>query len=1092
MKKYYALLVLMALAVAGFGQTSDLIISEYIEGSGNNKAIEIYNGTGADVDLSGYQVWKVTNGGSWPESTLSLSGTLTNGDVYVIYNSSADPAIVAVGDITWGSATWNGDDAVGLAKDDGSGTFALIDAVGEDGADPGTAWDVAGVTNATKDHTLVRKETICSPNTNWTTSAGTNATDSEWIVYSKDDFSHLGSHTSTCGGSSGPDNPTSLLATTISTSEIDLSWTRNSNLDAVMLVWSPDNSFGTPADGTAYAVGDTIPGGDSVLYVGTDTTYAHTALTQGTQYYYKAFSVDGSTAYSAGVTDDAITFKEEPSNHVASFAAGTPTASAIPLTWLDNDGAVAADNYLVMINLTGTFTAPVDGTPQADDTDVSDGSGVVNVAHGDQAYTWTGLTQGTHYYFTIYPYTNTGSAINYKTDGTIPADDTTTLTITANTDLIISEVADPADVYQGRYVELYNLSPDTIFFTSDTWYLVKQSNGGSYSDIQLTDTIPPGEAYTVAYSQSDFNTAYGVDPNQISGSISGNGDDGYFLYYGGNETTGTLIDAYGVIDEDGTGKPWEYQDGKAVRKRSVGSPNSTWTSSEWVITRPANVVNMTPGQHFNYVSWQGTTDSNWDTKANWDNGFIPDVSMDVTIGTSSNNPVIGTTTVARCWDITVDAAATLTIQSDASGRGALIANGTATGDATVQCYVTSGKWHGIAASVSGQTANNLYFSGNPDVWAKYYNESDNTYDYITTLSTALGDMKGWMVWVDSTGGVTDATFNFDGALRSGTVSPSESIVRSQAGDGYGYNFVGNPFTATIDWDATTGWTKTNLNDAVYVYNDTSFASYVGGTSTNGGSNLIAMNQGFFVQVADDGSTSATLQATADVCTGSTSTFRKAGRADNDYSLVRLTVTANDVTDETVVKLKEGATEGFDGNYDAHKFFSFNSNYPQIFSTANGKMSINTLPLETGYVNMDVTGKNGDLMTIAITERTNLNEVWLVDELTGIQTDLVKEPYTFIYDNTFAYRFTLHFSIVGVNEQAAAGNGFKIYSSGHEANVVIPANTRANIEIYNLLGQKVTQAANRSGLNRFAMPGNQYYVVKVYNGTTVETRKILIQ
>ena len=69
-----------------------------------------------------------------------------------------------------------------------------MDAVGEDGSDPGTGWDVAGVTNATKDHTLVRKSSVLSPNLNWSSSAGTNTSNSEWIVYDIDSLSHIGYH----------------------------------------------------------------------------------------------------------------------------------------------------------------------------------------------------------------------------------------------------------------------------------------------------------------------------------------------------------------------------------------------------------------------------------------------------------------------------------------------------------------------------------------------------------------------------------------------------------------------------------------------------------------------------------------------------------------------------------------------------------------------------------------------------------------------------------------------------------------------------------------------------------------------------------
>ena len=1171
------------------------------------------------------------------------------------------------------------------------------------------------------------------------------------------------------GGTSGPDNPTALLATTQSSSEIDLSWTRNGDLDQVMLVWSPDNSFGTPVDGDSYAVGDTIPGGDSVLYVGVDTTYNHTSLTQGTQYFYKAFSVDGSTAYSSGVTDDATTYKDEPTNHAASFAAGTPGSGSIPLTWSDNDGTVVADSFLIMINTTGTFTPPVDGTPQPDDLDVSDGEGVVNVAHGEEAYTWTGLSQSTHYYFTIYPYTNTGSAVDFKTDGTVPATDATTTGFTttlpytqtfdadlgdcqtysvlgdtkewlwysdaarmngynsgdleedwlfipginldnysneamtfdtkynygtddtdnylklmystdypgsgdpsgytwdtlaftrpstnnswtssgsvdlssitgtsvyiafkyhyssgnyrrwdvdnisieeatvlpeptnypanfaattknavaitntwtdatgtqvpdgylilakdntgsfttpvdgtpvnndadlsdgngamnvpygdetyewsglsftttydfviysytnsgsnidyktdgtaptasattnaANTDLIISEVADPGDFYQSRFVELYNISSDTIFFEVDDWYLSRQTNGGNWFDIHLSDTVLPGETYTIARKSSDFITAYGFDPDKSNTAISGNGDDGYFLYYGGKHDAGTLVDAYGVIDQDGTGQAWEYEDSKAVRKRSVGSPNATWTASEWVITE-ADTVNMTPGQHMNYVTWDGSADNDWNTKANWDNEFIPDASMNVTIPAAST-PEIGTTSYAQCWNLDIDATASLTILSENGGQGALVVWGTPSGNVTTNCFVTTGQWHGISTPVSGQTGNSFYLNGNPDVWAKHYNESDNTYTYISNLSTPLGDMKGWMVWIDTLSGtLSDTILTFEGAIRSGTVSPSESIVRSQSGADYGYNFVGNPFTSAIDWDNTVGWTKTNIDTAIYTYNDGNWATYANGTGTNGGSRYIAMNQGFFVQVADDGSTSGALTATNDVQIKHIASFMKSNRA-NDYSLIRLQISAEGLTDETVVKLLEGSTEGFDSRYDAHKLFSFNTNHPQIFSTANDKMSINTLPMETGFVEMDVTGKNGDLMTIAATERENMNEVWLVDNVTGAETDLTTDSYTFTYDNSITDRFTLHFSIVNVPEQNEVSTLFNIYSCENRAYVIIPADMQATIEVYNLLGQKIKQVVNRSGFNQFDLDGNQYYIIKVYNNFKAETKKVLI-
>jgi len=94
-------------------------------------------------------------------------------------------------------------------------------------------------------------------------------------------------------GSTGPGNPASFIATTISTTEIDLSWTQNVSRNNVMVAWNSTNTFGTPTNGSIYAAGDGISGGGMVLYNGNTTSYSHTSLSSGTHYYYKAWSVDG-------------------------------------------------------------------------------------------------------------------------------------------------------------------------------------------------------------------------------------------------------------------------------------------------------------------------------------------------------------------------------------------------------------------------------------------------------------------------------------------------------------------------------------------------------------------------------------------------------------------------------------------------------------------------------------------------------------------------------------------------------------------------------------------------------------------------------
>ena len=176
---------------------TDLFFSEYAEGSGNHKYLEIYNGTGASVVLTNYQIAQAVNGGGWQYYHTFTTGTsIADGDVWVITTDQADASIQAVADeiLPYPSVVHhNGDDARGLISISGTDT-TWIDIIGDPNNDPGSGWDVAGVTNGTQNHTLVRKSTVTSGNTDWSVSAGTTMDNSEWIVLDQDTWTYVGSH----------------------------------------------------------------------------------------------------------------------------------------------------------------------------------------------------------------------------------------------------------------------------------------------------------------------------------------------------------------------------------------------------------------------------------------------------------------------------------------------------------------------------------------------------------------------------------------------------------------------------------------------------------------------------------------------------------------------------------------------------------------------------------------------------------------------------------------------------------------------------------------------------------------------------------
>jgi uncharacterized protein len=119
-------LVLMALPLqsANAATPTELFFSEYIEGSSNNKALEIYNGTGAAIDLAagGYNVQMFFNGNPVSTLTINLTGTVANGDVFVLAQSAANATILAQADQTNGAGWFNGDDAVVRVREQPSST----------------------------------------------------------------------------------------------------------------------------------------------------------------------------------------------------------------------------------------------------------------------------------------------------------------------------------------------------------------------------------------------------------------------------------------------------------------------------------------------------------------------------------------------------------------------------------------------------------------------------------------------------------------------------------------------------------------------------------------------------------------------------------------------------------------------------------------------------------------------------------------------------------------------------------------------------------------------------------------------------------
>ncbi len=255
----------------GGGTATELFFSEYVEGSSNNKAFEIANFTGSSVDLSAYSVKKQTNGaGSWT-SGYALTGSLANGNVYVVANSSASSAVTSNANATTGnsSLTFNGNDPIGLFKNN-----VLIDIIGTFNG---------GSANFAQNTTLRRKSTVSSPNTVYTTG--------EWDSLATDTFAGLGTHTIDGGtppaDTTAPSVPGSLTASSIAETSLTLSWSA-----------STDN---------VGVVGYDVFRGSTSLGTVTGTSTMVTGLTADTAYTFSVRAKDAAGNTSAAATVNATT-----------------------------------------------------------------------------------------------------------------------------------------------------------------------------------------------------------------------------------------------------------------------------------------------------------------------------------------------------------------------------------------------------------------------------------------------------------------------------------------------------------------------------------------------------------------------------------------------------------------------------------------------------------------------------------------------------------------------------------------------------------------------------------------------------------------
>jgi hypothetical protein len=385
-----------------------------------------------------------------------------------------------------------------------------------------------------------------------------------------------------------------------------------------------------------------------------------------------------------------------------------------------------------------------------------------------------------------------------------------------------------------------------------------------------------------------------------------------------------------------------------------------------------------------------------------------------------------------------------TVRSDAANTGAIGpigASASVNGDVTVERFIQDGPtgWRNLGASVSGATLAdwNEHFtttgfpgSDFPDwpspanrfVSLKSYNETllgdrEIGWTMPTSLTNVIGDFQGF--WMYLGGSELPNTVDVTGSLITGEQFLALDYTEDLGPFHDGWNLISNPYVATIDWDHP-DFTKVDVENAIWIWNSDvqQYGNYIGSISLHGVTNEIAHSQSFWVRGAD---------------IASSLTFRESIKIDNNNAdwiksndapegIVRLRIDGNNYYDETVLVFNEDATLGYEGSFDAMKFYSPNDQVPGMATLAQyGEepvdLSINAFNIpETGSISIPlrtVAGVAGNyVLSVHETENIPAGACLYIEDLETSEVMLVEvgQQMNITLDTAqSAPRFVIHLS-----------------------------------------------------------------------------------
>ncbi|MCD6660357.1 MAG: S8 family serine peptidase [Lentimicrobium sp.] len=530
-----------------------------------------------------------------------------------------------------------------------------------------------------------------------------------------------------------------------------------------------------------------------------------------------------------------------------------------------------------------------------------------------------------------------------------------------------------------------------------------------------------------------------------------------------------------------------------VEKAEAGTPQpqETW----YVQISHKGTISYGP-QHFTLVisgietapqqaTWTGAEDSDWNNPLNWDSG-VPSVNTSVTIpGNATHMPVIGSAAFAG----------NLTLNDGASILGNHLLS--ISGQSTVEREITNNSYHYVSSPVQSAAAGSVFPLS---AYLRYYDETQPETQWINIYqNNIMQPGRGYALQIPDAGVSTTATFT--GVFNNGPFTQNNLTYTANSVPAYdGYNLAGNPYPSPIDLESS-GVVRTHLDATAYFWDPAlnggagAYATYtIGAGGTNGGSRYVPVAQGFFVKVSE-AQTLGSLTLNNDARTHESRPFYKSLSAE----MLRITVSGDVFSDETLIRFVPETTPAFDGQYDAWKLQNYEVN--QLYTRGENDIQL-ALNSFAGEQQMPVVPVNYRVSDAGVFEmKAEGTETFpaslpivLLDLKMNYRQDLRQNnKYVFSAgEGDDENRFAIAFGTLSAGDAETAD--FSVFSEAKTIHIQHNSKERVDFSLYDLNGRLIMEMqlqGNKAHTVKTSC-NTGMYIVKLQSAAGIYTTKVFLR